>query len=155
MLQQVNYCKLMEYFSEMNNKRISIITATYNSQETIRDTIESVINQKYNNIEYIIIDGASTDSTLDLIRSYEENFKKALIDFRYISEPDNGIYDAMNKGIRMATGEWIGILNSDDWYNDSAVSELVKIQVKNEFSIISANMNKVDKKGEDFKSSLQ
>jgi glycosyltransferase involved in cell wall biosynthesis len=135
----------MEYFSEMNNKRISIITATYNSQETIRDTIESVINQKYNNIEYIIIDGASTDSTLDLIRSYEENFKKALIDFRYVSEPDNGIYDAMNKGIRMATGEWIGILNSDDWYNDSAVSELVKIQVKNEFSIISANMNKVDK----------
>ncbi len=145
----------MEYFSGMNNKRISIITATYNSQGTLIDTIESVLNQKYSNIEYIIIDGASTDSTLKIIQSYKENFKKADIDFRYISEPDNGIYEAMNKGISMATGEWIGILNSDDWYNDSAVSELVKIQVKNEFSIISANMNKVDKKRKDFKSSLQ
>jgi len=137
----------MEYFSEMNNKRISIITATHNSQATLKDTIESVLNQKCGNIEYIIIDGASTDSTLEIVQSYKESFKKAGIDFRYISEPDNGIYDAMNKGIRMATGDWIGILNSDDWYHHLAVSELLKIQVKNEFSIISANMNKVDKNG--------
>lgn len=93
--------------------KVSIITVCFNSICTITDTIESVIHQSYPNIEYIIIDGYSTDGTVDIIRKYEKNIVK------WVSEPDKGIYDAMNKGIRMATGEIVGIINSDDYYVDS------------------------------------
>lgn len=95
---------------------ISIITVCFNSAKTIRQTIESVLNQTYTNIEYILVDGKSTDNTMDIIQEYEPKFAEKGIIYRWISEPDNGIYDAMNKGIKMATGEWIGIINSDDWY---------------------------------------
>ena len=81
--------------------RISIITATYNSGATLRDTFESVLGQTYPDIEYLVIDGASKDNTVDLIRQYEPRFQGRM---RWISEPDRGIYDAMNKGIAMATG---------------------------------------------------
>ena len=101
---------------------ISIITATYNSGGTIRDTLKSVLRQTYKDIEYIIVDGGSKDSTLDIIREYEPRFGGRM---RWISEPDEGIYDAMNKGIRMATGEVIGILNSDDFYASPDVLERV------------------------------
>lgn len=93
--------------------KISIITATYNSSKTLRDTIESVLNQNYNNIEYIIIDGGSKDNTIDIIKEYEPKFNGRL---KWISEKDNGIYDAMNKGICLSSGEVVGILNSDDFY---------------------------------------
>ena len=92
---------------------ISILTATYNSEKTLRDTIESVLRQSFRDFEYILIDGGSKDRTVDIIKEYEPKFEGRL---RYISEPDNGIYDAMNKGIRMATGDVVGILNSDDFY---------------------------------------
>lgn len=95
--------------------KISIITATYNRADTIRDTIESIIAQKYPDWEHIIIDGASTDDTLDIVKEYEEKYRGRLI---LISEPDNGIYDAMNKGINVANGDYIGFLNSDDFYYD-------------------------------------
>ncbi len=85
--------------------KISIITATYNSEATIRDTLESVNAQTYPDIEHIIVDGASKDNTLDLVKKYG---KRVSI---LISEPDKGIYDAMNKGIKAATGDVIGILN--------------------------------------------
>lgn len=101
--------------------KISIITATYNSASTIRDTIESVIAQTYQNIEYIIIDGASKDNTLEIVKSYGSRIAKVL------SEPDRGIYDAMNKGIQIATGEIIGILNSDDFFNaDNVIEKIAK-----------------------------
>ena len=93
--------------------KISIITATYNSGATLRDTVESVLRQSYKDIEYIIIDGKSKDNTLDIIRDYEPKFNGRM---HWVSEPDRGLYDAMNKGIRMATGDVIGILNSDDFY---------------------------------------
>lgn len=96
----------------MKNK-YSIITVCKNSEKTIRQTIESVINQTYDNWEHIIVDGASTDSTVEIIEEYALKYQSKI---KYISEPDYGIYDAMNKGIRMAAGDFVAILNSDDYY---------------------------------------
>lgn len=93
--------------------KISLITITYNSAETLADTIQSVLKQTYQNFEYIIVDGASKDKTVSIIKQYEPLFNGRI---KWISEPDKGLYDAMNKGIRMATGDVIGILNSDDFY---------------------------------------
>lgn len=109
----------------MNEKLISIITVCFNSAKTIRRTIESVLNQTYDNIEYILVDGNSTDNTLDIIEEYVPLFAAKGIIYRYVSEPDKGIYDAMNKGIKMATGEWVGIINSDDWYELDACDNIV------------------------------
>lgn len=100
--------------------KVSIITVTYNSEETLRDTIESVLSQSYTNIEYIIIDGASKDKTVDIIKSYEPKFNGRML---WISEKDNGIYDAMNKGIFMSTGDIVGLLNSDDFFTNKFVVE--------------------------------
>ena len=91
--------------------KITLITVCYNSEATIIDTLESVLKQTYKNYEYLVIDGKSKDSTLDIVKSYESKFNKRL---KYISEKDKGLYDAMNKGITMATGDIIGIINSDD-----------------------------------------
>ncbi|KAA6352595.1 putative glycosyltransferase [termite gut metagenome] len=90
--------------------KITVITVVFNGKDTIEETILSVINQTYPNIEYIIIDGESTDGTVDIIKKYQDRIAY------WVSEPDKGIYDAMNKGIEKATGELIGIINSDDWY---------------------------------------
>jgi len=100
---------------------VSIVTVCYNSEKTIRDTIESVLNQTYRNIEYILVDGASKDSTVDIIKSYEEKFREKGISYKWISEPDTGIYNAMNKGIDMASGEWCYFLGSDDILFDKNV----------------------------------
>ncbi len=99
--------------------KVSIITVAYNSQATIKNTIDSVIKQTYQDIEYIVVDGDSTDDTANIVRSYGD--KIAL----FISEPDKGLYDAMNKGICKATGDIIGILNSDDFYADDHVIQNV------------------------------
>lgn len=102
--------------------KISIITVTWNSDKTLRDTIESALRQSYKDIEYIIIDGGSKDKTVDIIKEYEPLFKGRL---KWISEKDNGIYDAMNKGIKMATGNVVGILNSDDFFTSDDVIEKI------------------------------
>jgi glycosyltransferase involved in cell wall biosynthesis len=95
---------------------ISIVTVSFNSEKTIRNTFESVLNQSYNSIEYIVIDGLSNDNTINIIKEYQDKFPKRNITFKWKSEKDSGIYDAMNKGIKLSTGDYIGILNSDDWY---------------------------------------
>ena len=102
--------------------KISIITATYNSGKTLRDTIESVLSQTYSDFEHLIIDGGSKDDTLKIIKEYEPKYNGRL---RWISEPDKGLYDAMNKGIGMATGDVVGILNSDDFYTTDKILEIL------------------------------
>jgi len=99
--------------------KISIVTASFNCVRTIGDCIQSIISQTYFDIEHIIIDGGSKDGTLEVINKYRDKIAKV------VSEPDRGIYDAMNKGIRLATGDIIGILNSDDLYADEHVIENV------------------------------
>ena len=100
--------------------KISIITATFNSALTVKDTFESVLRQTYGNIEYIVVDGLSKDNTVDIIKEYEPRFNGRM---RWVSEKDKGLYDAMNKGIAMSTGDVVGILNSDDFYtSDDALA---------------------------------
>jgi glycosyltransferase involved in cell wall biosynthesis len=98
--------------------KISIITATYNSGATLRDTMRSVLSQDYTDFEHIIVDGASSDNTLDIVRELEPEYRGRL---KWISEKDKGLYDAMNKGIAMATGNAVGILNSDDFYTSDNI----------------------------------
>lgn len=98
--------------------KISIITICFNSEKTIRETFESVLQQTYKNIEYVIVDGKSTDSTIDIIKEYLPKFKKKGISVNFKSEKDKGLYDAMNKGVSKATGDIIGIINSDDIIHD-------------------------------------
>lgn len=98
--------------------KISLITVTFNSGGTLRDTIQSVLSQTYPEIEYIIVDGLSEDSTIDIIKEYVPLFQGRL---KWISEKDNGLYDAMNKGFKMATGEIVGIINSDNLLTESGV----------------------------------
>ena len=97
---------------------ISLITVTYNSGNTLFSTLQSVLSQTHLDIEYIIVDGVSKDHTIDVLKEYEPKFNGRL---RWISEPDKGLYDAMNKGIRMATGDVVGILNSDDFFTGKDV----------------------------------
>ena len=101
---------------------ISIITATYNSAKTINDTIKSVLCQTNKDFEYIIVDGGSTDEAIDIVKSYESEFFGRL---KWVSEKDKGIYDAMNKGIKMASGDIIGILNSDDYYTSDDILQTI------------------------------
>jgi glycosyltransferase involved in cell wall biosynthesis len=109
------------YFKQNSpeNPLVTIITVVFNGEKYLEETILSVINQTYNNVEYIIIDGGSTDGTLEIIGKYEN-----AIDY-WVSEPDQGIYDAMNKGIKLATGQFIGIVNSDDTIYPSTVQSVV------------------------------
>ena len=102
--------------------KISLITVIYNAGGMLRCAIESALHQTYPNLEYIIVDGASKDNTRDIIRTYESLFNGRM---KWISEPDRGLYDAMNKGIRMATGDVVGILNSDDFFTSNDVLEKV------------------------------
>lgn len=101
--------------------KVSVITPTYNSENTLHGTVDALLRQTFSDFEYIIIDGVSKDKTLDKIRSYIPAFEKKGVTVRIVSEPDKGVYDAMNKGISLAKGELIGINNSDDWYEDNAL----------------------------------
>jgi glycosyltransferase involved in cell wall biosynthesis len=104
---------------------VSLITVSFNSEKTIKDTIESILKQTYEKIEYIIIDGLSTDSTVSIAESYKVHFAEKGYDFIVVSERDRGLYDAMNKGVEVSNGDIVGILNSDDFYVDEFVIEKV------------------------------
>lgn len=107
--------------------KVTIITVTYNSAHTLSRAIRSVCRQSYHDVEYIIVDGESADNTLQIIKDYASQYAN----IRYISEPDKGIYDAINKGIRMATGDIVGLVNSDDALADSSILEKVVAQMEN------------------------
>lgn len=120
--------------------KVSIVTVTYNSAETIEDTIKSVLNQDYNNIEYIIIDGVSKDNTLEIVNKYKN--KIALI----VSEKDSGIYDAIAKGIDKATGEVVVALNSDDMYaSNDVISKVVELFKSSHADAVYGDLNYVDR----------
>lgn len=122
--------------------KISIITATYNSGKTVGDTLKSVLAQTYHDYELLVVDGASKDNTLEVVKKMEPLFEGRM---RYISEPDKGIYDAMNKGIRMATGEVIGILNSDDFYtSDDALACIAWTLEKEKVDAVYGDIHYVD-----------
>ncbi len=124
---------------------VSVITVCLNSEKYLKEAIESVLNQTYTNIEYIFVDGKSTDNTLSIIKKYESKSPQKI---RFISEPDEGIYDAMNKGIKTASGKIIGILNSDDWYSHSAVEKAIKLFLNDEnLDIVHGAMANCDYKG--------
>lgn len=129
---------------------VSIITVAYNSEKTISRTLDSVYHQTYEEIEYIIVDGKSTDKTMDIVKQYEKRFVEKKISFRYISEKDNGIYDAMNKGIRMAKGELIGIINSDDWYEPEAVECAVLHYIEKSYDLFYADLRIINADGSSF-----
>ncbi len=120
--------------------KVSIITVCYNSEETIEDTILSVISQDYPNIEYIIIDALSSDSTMSIVKKYENKIA------RIISEKDKGLYDGINKGILLATGDIVGLLHSDDvYFNSNVISKVVKEFKTNNTDSLYADLLYVDK----------
>lgn len=119
---------------------ITVITVVYNGAATLRDTIESVINQRYDNIEYIVIDGGSSDATIDILRQYDQ-----FIDY-WLSEKDAGIYDAMNKGILLSSGEYVGMLNSDDMFkSEQVVQDIVDSFNKTQVDAVFSCLTIVDK----------
>jgi len=119
-----------------NKPKISIITVVYNGAEYLEQTIQSVVNQTYDNVEYIIIDGGSSDETLNIIKKYENK-----IDY-WVSEKDGGIYDAMNKGIDIASGKWINFMNAGDgFYTDNVLNELFSQNVLNNIDVLFGNHN--------------
>ncbi len=120
--------------------KVSIITITYNSAETLENTIQSVVSQTYQNIEYIIVDGGSKDDTLKIIENYKSNIHP------FISEKDNGLYDALNKGIKLATGDIIGMIHSDDFYvHDKVVENIVHHFQSSKSDALYADLYYVDK----------
>lgn len=124
----------------METPLISIITPSFNSEKTIHTTIESILKQTYSRFEYIIVDGKSTDRTLEIAESYRKEMESRGISYQIISEPDRGIYDAMNKGIRRAKGELVGIINSDDWYEENALQRVAEVYEKDPFDMFYADL---------------
>lgn len=124
--------------------KISIITVCYNRETTIRQCIESVLAQDYTDIEYIVVDGASTDHSLNIIQEYKDKIN------RIVSEPDNGMYEAINKGIRMATGDVVGLIHADDClYENHIVSDIAACFEKKDIDMVYGNGIFVDGKNTD------
>lgn len=118
---------------KMHEILVSVITPCFNSGKTIEKTLECIEKQTYKNIEYIIIDGSSTDNTLEIIECHKNKLPKNLI---LVSERDGGIYDAMNKGIKLAKGQLIGMVNSDDFYEDDTVERVVKNYSGSKYEVV-------------------
>ncbi|MFT6841336.1 MAG: glycosyltransferase involved in cell wall biosynthesis [Psychroserpens sp.] len=129
----------------------SIVTACYNAEETIQETIESVLSQTITCFEFIIIDGASTDGTLEIVKSFEEKFLAKGIPYSYLTEPDKGIYDAWNKGVNLAKGSYISFLGADDTYLINSLNlynEILINEKETNYHLLYSNVDVIDSKGE-------
>ena len=126
---------------------VSVITICFNSEAVIRKTIESVLAQSWPEVEYLIIDGASKDNTVAIAREYESAFAEKGYSYHIFSEPDKGIYDAMNKGIKKSTGEIIGLINSGDWYEPIAVQTAAEAYQKDAYELFYADINLIKADG--------
>ena len=126
----------------MNEIKVSIVTVCFNEIDDIEKTIKSVLSQNYCNIEYIVIDGGSDDGTLDIIKKYSDRIHL------FVSEPDNGIYDAMNKGIEYSSGDLIGFMNAGDYYDEGAISAVVDMYKKSKSDVIYGNVTRLGGKNE-------
>ncbi|MBL4904633.1 MAG: glycosyltransferase, partial [Flavobacteriaceae bacterium] len=123
-----------------NPYKISIITSTFNSENTLKDTVDSILNQSYSNIEYIVIDGASSDDTVEILKSSEKSFKDKNIEFYWKSESDSGIYSAWNKALKVVSGDWVIFIGSDDYFKSESILEemipyLIESEVKNQLFV--------------------
>lgn len=126
----------------MQNLKISVVTVVFNAQNTIEKCLDSVARQKFNNIEHIVIDGGSTDNTVHIIKKYSNS-----VHF-FVSEPDEGIYDAMNKGIKLATGDIIGTLNADDYLaNDEVLNDIAAAFASQETDVLYGDLDFIDPDG--------
>lgn len=125
--------------------KISIVTVCYNAERSIKSTIESVLKQTYTDYEYILIDGKSTDNTYKIVCSYDKKFKNRGVQYRHISEQDQGIFDAMNKGIQMARGRYINFMNADDKFHDSEVLETLFANQELDDDVIYGNTVRVSR----------
>lgn len=126
--------------SYSNKPLVSVITVVFNGEKYLEETIQSVITQTYDNVEYIIIDGGSTDGTLDIIKKYDDKINY------WVSEEDGSIYDAMNKGLKLATGEYIGILNADDFYEPFTIEKSLALIINNNVDYSVAKVQYVNTK---------
>lgn len=124
---------LLQLLECMNNPKITVVTVCYNAVDVIEKTILSVINQTYSNIEYIVIDGNSSDGTVNIIKKYADRISK------WVSEPDKGIYDAMNKGTDLATGEWINFMNAGDFFVNDSVIEDIRLALQEKHDVVYGN----------------
>jgi len=123
------------------DKKVSVVTCTYNSAKTVRHTFESVLAQVDDIYEYIVVDGASTDETVEIIKEYEPKFGGKM---KWKSEPDKGLYDAFNKGVAQCTGDLIGIINSDDWYEPNACREAAEAMTEDPYQVVYGFVRYVD-----------
>jgi glycosyltransferase involved in cell wall biosynthesis len=121
------------------NPFLTIITASFNSEKTIADTIKSILSQNFTNYEYLVIDGGSSDNTLQIIKSFETQFTEKGINYQWISEQDSGIYDAWNKAVKLAQGQWITFIGSDDIFLPQSLSKMAQHAVSSQqYHFISA-----------------
>jgi glycosyltransferase involved in cell wall biosynthesis len=136
----------------MNTPKISVITSTFNSGKTLLETINSILNQSYSNIEYIIVDGNSKDNTVEILKNSEDRFVKKGIEFKWISELDTGIYNAWNKALKMVEGDWLVFIGSDDYFKSNTIFEemipFLNQSEKNNCNYVYGQIEHVNEKGE-------
>lgn len=126
---------------------VSVMTVCYNSEKTLARTLESVLGQSYPRVEYLIIDGASSDKTVEIAESYRAAFEEKGYTYRIVSKRDNGMYDALNRGVEMASGDIIGQINSDDWYEPDALEKVAKCYMETDFDYFWADLRIVKPSG--------
>lgn len=133
--------------------KITVVTVCYNAESVLKKTFNSVLNQEYGDYEYVVIDGNSTDNTVNIIKEYKRKFEKRDIEFRYISEPDKGIYDAMNKAIKIAEGEWIYFLNAGDYlFSNDTFKEIFAEEKNDDADIVYGKVIKKTDHGNELRS---